>query len=80
MNIKLLIERDKIVETIRADALRRMEQREREIFDQDREITTQVEDGNRMTEIITQATINELQQSFFACCESSKIIKDHNLV
>jgi hypothetical protein len=41
-----------------------MEQRERAIFDQDREITTQVEDGNRMTEIITQATINELQQRF----------------
>ena len=74
MNIKLLIERDKIVETIRADALRRMEQREREIFDQDREITTQVEDGNRMTEIITQATINELQQRFFCLLRE---LEDH---
>ena len=61
---ELSTERDRTVEAVRANALFRMEQREREVFDQAREAVAQVEGGKRMTEATAQATIGELQQRY----------------
>ena len=71
---ELSTERDRTVEAVRADALRRMEQREREVFDQAREAVAQVEGGKRMAEASAQATIGELQQRNFCLLRE---LEDH---
>ena len=71
---ELSTERDKTVEAVRADALLRMEQREREVFDQAREAVAQVEGGKRMAEASAQATTGELQQRNFCLLRE---LEDH---
>ena len=56
------MKRDRKVEAVKADAVRRMELREREVVSEAREAVANAEGGKRMAEATAQVTIGELHQ------------------